>query len=132
MTARDNAHGVAASAHGPTEIEVARALIVAFSEGRLAHVLGLAHRDIVWLPQARPGRSTYTGYQGTAQLMDDLRGRLGAFRVAIDECVLLPEGVVRLRGWRIQSADKALAFDLLITLRDGQVMRVDSQPVGRP
>ena len=128
---REGAHGAPRCAHAPPEVEIARALIVAFSEDRLEDVLALTDRDIVWLPQTRPGRSVYTGHAGTAQLMRDARGTLGPFRVVIDHSDFLADGRVRLRGSRVRSAGQAEPFDLLVTVRDRLVLRVDSQDTGQ-
>jgi len=113
-----------------SDVEQARALIVALSQDRLDDVLALADQDIVWLPTTRPGRSRYTGHAGTAELIRDVHQTLGPFRVAFDEHEILPDGRIRLRGWRIRSEDRTDPLDVLVTVRGGLVTRVDSRDVG--
>jgi hypothetical protein len=116
-------------------VQAVRALMNAHAENRVADVLAVVHPEVRWYPASRPARSMYTGHAGTIELMDDLRTSLGSFRVRLDEVSERPDGRVEVHGARLTLTDggdvrETTPFDLVVTLRDGLVIELESMFLG--
>jgi ketosteroid isomerase-like protein len=111
--------------------EVALAVLQARDEGRIEDMLALVHRDVVWWPVSRPGRSMYEGHAGTRQMVRDLHESRGAFRTQIKEVLPQAGGRVLIRGDAILS-DGCVdsSFYVLFGFRDGLVLSVEANRLG--
>lgn len=116
----------------PDGAAVVRALFTAHNEGRIDDVLRLVDTGAIWEPATRPARDFYLGRDGTLGLLADLRAAYGEHRVECHEVHQLDDGQLRVVGELIRTAPDAdprvVAFATVVTIRDGRVARLASQP----
>ena len=116
----------------PDGAAVVRALFAAHNEGRIDDVLSLVDTGAIWEPATRPARSFYLGRDGTLGLLTDLRAAYGEHRIECHEVHQLDDGQLEVVGELIRSAPDAdprvVAFTTLVTIRDGRVAKLMSQP----
>jgi ketosteroid isomerase-like protein len=112
--------------------QTARSMFAALIAGDLDNMFTFIHPEISWWPVTRPGRTHYFGHVQTRQMLEDLHHTLGRFRVEWDEFVELSDGRVVCPGQTILITDAgevpAGLVDCLVTLRDGLIIEVESQP----
>lgn len=104
----------------------------AHQEGRIGAMLALVHPDVVWRPLTSTGRSEYRGYQGTIQMLDDIRAAIGEYRMEFEELHQLPAGNVMGLGRVYRKVDgeevAGPPVEALFGFRDGLVVSLDSLP----
>ena len=130
------ATGAGHAESGPT-IRVARAVLAAIVEGRVADVLALTDPKVVCVPVTRPALSMYEEHAGMAELVGDLRTAWGRYRVKVEDAGPV-EGVpagegggerVMLRLLVVDSDRGDMAVRPVLTeftVRGGLVTRIES------
>jgi hypothetical protein len=125
-----------AGVRGVEPARVARALLAAVAEGRVAEVLAMVDPRVVWVPVTRPARSVYHGHAGTAQMVADLRAVHGRYRVQVEGSAAGAGGqggeggvTLRVRVVRQTGGGDVLGPPVLagFTFRGGLVTRVESE-----
>ncbi len=113
------------------DIEVVKAMWLAYAEDRVDDMLALIHPKVVWRPLTRPALSVYSGHVGTLAMMADTARVRGSFRMEWEEPVTLADGRVRCPGRVVQvTADGDVPgprVEPVLTVVDGLVIALDSE-----
>ncbi len=81
---------------------------------------------------SRPGRVSYSGHDGILQMLVDIRAANGNHWIELDDIVEVERNLISARG-RVVALDAdgepvSAAIEMLMTMRDGLVHRVETGP----
>jgi ketosteroid isomerase-like protein len=110
-----------------------QAMWLSHREGRIDDMLELLHPDIIWWPMSRPGRVSYSGRDEILQMLADIRSANGNHWIELDDIVEVERNLISARG-RVVTLDAegepiSAVIEMLMTMRDGLVHRVETGPL---
>lgn len=116
-----------------TNVATVQAMWLCHREGRIDDMLDLVHPKVIWWPMSRPGLSRYIGHDGIRRMLDDIRAANGNHWIELDAISEIEHNLISAQG-RVVALDAhgtpvSAAIEMLMTMRDGLVHRVETGPL---
>ena len=118
---------------GRTNADIVRSLLEAWHHDRVEDVLAFLHRDVVFEPMLRPGRSVYFGHGDLRTLLADQRRSANGGHARFDDFIELPDGRIEAHGHQVLADGTAgPKASPTFTVRDGLVVHIQGWGANDP
>jgi hypothetical protein len=116
-----------------TNVATVQAMWLCHREGRIDDMLDLVHPKVIWWPMSRPGLSRYSGHDGIRRMLADIQAANGNHWIELDAISEIEHNLISAQG-RVVALDAdgtpvSAAIEMLMTMRDGLVHRVETGPL---